>query len=184
MTIALDPDLAEEYSDAKRAQEIAANRATSRPNDTGVQVELFQAEEALAKLEERMRDEDAVASFTFRSVGRAAYDGLVDDHQPTAAQRAKAKSQGVSEIGWNYETFPQALVALCLVEPKLSEDEVCALWQSSEWNQAELNVLLQAAVEVCGTRRTVELGKDWRTTRSSVPSSTTALNAVSPTPSS
>jgi hypothetical protein len=184
VSIVLDPELADEHAEAKEAQGFAANKAAARPADTDAQVELFRAEQRLEAVEARMRDEDAVADFTFRSVGRAAYDALVGTHQPTASQRAQAKSLGMGEIAWNPDTFPPALVALCLSTPKLTEEEVGALWASDDWNQAELAVLLQAAVEVNGTRRTVDLGKDWRKTPSSEPSSTTALNGASPTVSS
>lgn len=182
--IALDPELAEQYSQAKRAQELAAARAAARSNDSEAHTELWQAESALAEIEQRMRDEDAVAYFTFRSVGRAAYDALVDAHQPTPAQRARAKSLGMGEIAWNPDTFPPALVALCLQDPDLSEAEVFAIWNNDNWNQAELNALVQAAVEVNGTRRTVELGKDSPRTPSSGPSSNTAPTTGSPTASS
>jgi len=180
----MDPELAELHGDAKRAQEIAANRAAARPNDTDAQAELWRAEQALEELENRLRDEDAIVEFTFRSIGRAAYDALANAHQPTALQRAQAKALGMGEIMWNTETFPPALVAASLVEPKLSAEEVESIWRDDNWNQAELNALLQAAVEVNGTRRTVELGKGSSKTRSSGPNSTTAASEESPTASS
>lgn len=190
--ITLDPDLAEEHTAAKRHQEATAAKAANRPDDTEAHTELWEAEQRLADLEQRLADEDAVAFFTFRSIGRAAYDALVDEHQPTAAQRAEAKARGMGTIAWNPDTFPPALVALCLEsvrlpgsEPeKLSEAQVRALWESDDWNQLELGELFTAAAEVNGTRRTVELGKDWPRTRSTGPSSTTAPSGVSPTPSS
>lgn len=184
VSIVLDPELAEEHAEAQQARGFASTRAGARPSDTDAQLELFQAEQRLEDIEARLRDEDAIADFTFRSVGRAAYDGLVNAHQPTASQRAQAKSLGMGEIAWNPDTFPPALVALCLAEPKLTEEEVCSLWESDDWNQAELSVLLQAAVEVNGTRRSVELGKDWRKTPPSGRNSTTASSAASPTVSS
>lgn len=192
VAIALDPELAEQHAVAKRAQEMAAARAAGSSDDSERYTELWQAEAALAEIEARLRDEDAVAYFTLRSVGRAAYDAVVDTHQPTPAQRAKAKSLGIGEIAWNPDTFPPALVALCLEsveipgrEPeKLTEEQVLAIWADDNWNQAELTTLLNAAAEVNGTRRTVELGKDWRRTLSSGPNSTTASSGGSPTASS
>lgn len=168
--IALDPELAVELEEARQARDSAARAAAIRDKDTDAQAALWQAEERVAALEQRMRDEDAVAYFTLKSIGRAAYDALVDAHQPTGAQRAKAKSLGIGELAWNHETFPPALVAACLVEPQLSEEEVASLWRDDSWNQAELQALLQAAIEVNGTRRTVELGKGSMKIPSSGPS--------------
>jgi hypothetical protein len=167
VAIALDPDLAEELEEARRGRDTAAARAGARANDSEAQAQLWEAEERLAQVEARMVDEEAVAYFTFRSIGRALYDALVDEHQPTPAQRAKAKSLGMGEIAWNPDTFPPALVAACLVTPPLTSDEMQALWRDDAWNQAELNAMLQAAVDVNGSRRTVELGKGSRKTQAS-----------------
>lgn len=169
VTVVLDPELAEDHEEASRAVRVAEVRAEARPSDTEAQAQLWEAQEALRQVEVRLTDEEAVASFTFRSIGRAAYDALVDRFPATAEQRQKAKAQGILDaggvLGWNPETFPPALVAACLVEPKLSEDEVAAVWASEDWNQAELQTLLGAAIEVNGTRRVVDLKKGLRPTR-------------------
>lgn len=184
VVVALDPELAEAYAEAKLSRDVANTRATARPTDTDVQAELWRCEQALVELEERMVGEEAIAYFTFRCIGRAAYDALVDAHQPTPAQRAEAKARGVGEIAWNPDTFPPALIAACLTEPSLTEADVTSMFNSENWNQAELNDLLQAAAQVNGTRRTVEVGKDWPRTLRSGPSSTTASSGASPTASS
>lgn len=169
--IVLDPDLAEELEEARQARDAAWARAQARQNDSDAQAALWEAEEKLAQVQQRMVDEEAVVQFTFRSIGRAAYDALVDANPATPAQRAKFKAQGITEgINWNEETFPPALVAACLVEPKLSEAEVQALWRDPNWNQAELSALVVAAIKVNGNRRTADLGKGSQRTRSSAPS--------------
>jgi hypothetical protein len=175
VAIALDPELAEELEEARRARDLAQSRANARKDDSELQAQLWEAEERYAQAEERMGGDDAVAHFTFRSIGRAAFDALVDAHPPTPAQRAKAKSFGVNgEMQWNMDTFPPALVAACLVEPKLSAEEMLAIWRDDSWNQVELNDLFLAAVNVNGTRRTVDVGKGSKSTPSSARSSPTA----------
>jgi len=123
---------------------------------------------------------------TFRGIGRARYDALQERHPPTAEQQLKTKQQlGTDDkLAWNPDTFPPALIAACLVEPKLTEEEVQRLWISDEWNQAELATLITTALEVNSTRRTVELGKDLRETRGSERKSSTARNGASRTQSS
>lgn len=169
VTIAMDPDLADEYEAAKRARDIAAVRAGGS-DDKERQVALWEAEEELAAVERRLHDEDAVAVFTFRSIGRAAYDAIVDAHPPTPAQRAKAKREGLGELAANLETFPPALVSACLVDPIISHDDMAKLWVNDNWNQAELGALLEGAASANGTRRTLDLGKDSRGTPPSEPS--------------
>lgn len=171
VAIPLDPGLAEELHKAKEARDDAARTASIRDKDTDAQARLWQAEERVSQIEQKLRDDDAVAYFKLRSIGRAAFDALVTAHQPTSAQRAKAKSLGFSgEMAWNHETFPPALVAACLVEPEMTEDQARLLWQSEAWNAAETQALFDAALEVNGTHRTVELGKEFVKTRSSGPS--------------
>lgn len=172
--IVLDPDLAEEYQEARQARDLVAARASVVKDDTEMAFQLLEADQKLAELRRRMEEEDAVVLFRFRGIGRARFEAMVDHHQPTAEQRAKAKTQGYSTLSWNPETFPPALVAACLVEPDLTEAQVAELWCNPDWNQAELQTLLDTSIEVNAQRRTVELGKDWSQTRSSEPRSPSA----------
>lgn len=169
----LDPDLAEVYEEARRDRDMAHARHQVR-DDAESAAQLLDADRRLEELRQQLEDEEAVAYFKFRGIGRARYEALVDRHQPTENQRTKAKASGMGEIAWNHDTFPPALVAACLVDPPLTEEEVAQLWASEDWNQAELVTLLNTAIEVNGSRRTVDLGKDSRQTRSSAAKSRTA----------
>lgn len=164
IAVVLDPQLAEEYEAARSARDMAKYRADARPADSEAAMALLEADAALEAVRNRLDDEEAIAEFRFRGIGRAAYEALVDKHPPTAEQRMKAKASGFENIAWNPDTFPPALVAACLIEPDLAYEDVLGLWRSDDWNQAELQELLNAAIAVNGTRRTVELGKDSRPT--------------------
>lgn len=159
VAVVLDPDLAEEFEEARRTREVAALRSDRDGKDTEAAFQLLEADQKLADLRRRLEAEEAVVHFKFRGIGRHAYEALVDAHPPTPEQRTKAKAGGFEAVAWNYDTFPPALVAACLVAPAMSVDDVAAIWDSADWNQAELQTLLNAAIEVNGTRRTVELGK-------------------------
>lgn len=183
--VVLDPELAEQHQELREKIDTLRIRAGHRTEDVQLQLELGEAERELEELVDLMIEQDAVVEMTFRGIGRQAYDRLVELHPPTSEQVAKAKKQGMGDsLAWNLDTFPPAVVSASLIEPKLSQDQVRDLWYSEDWNQMELAVLFQTALEVNGTRRTVELGKGSRTTKSSAPKSDTASSTESPTPSS
>lgn len=156
VAIICDYEVADRYQAAvKRLQD--AHRAAERSKDDRTALAaVADAEEALEALSDEA--EEASEDFTFRGIGRQGFERLIDTHEPTKDQRAKARKEN-AEIQWNPETFPQALVAASLVEPDLTEEEVHEIWDSDEWNQAELLELFSAALEVNTTRRTASLGK-------------------------
>lgn len=162
--VCLDPELAERHEELRKARDVAALRAGARADDSDAQARLWEAEAALERAQAELDEGDVMVSFTFRSIGRAAYDALVNAHPPTPAQRAQAKSLG-QDTNINLETFPPALVAACLVEPKLSVDEAQALWRDDNWNQAELTKLFNGAFAVNSTSPSGDLGKDSRRTQ-------------------
>ena len=181
--VVFDPDLGAEFETVRRDRDVAAIRAEANPDDSELAFRLLEADQALAAIRQRLDEEGAVVTFTFRGIGRAAYGKLADAHPPTAEQRAKGKAMNM-DTPVNSETFPPVLIAACLVEPPLTAEEVQALWDDPNWNDAELGALYTAAIEVNGTRRTVDLGKGLRPTPSSATRSPTASNGESPTPSS
>lgn len=79
--------------------------------------------------------------FTFKSVGRPVYDGLVAAHPPSKEQKAE---------GYLFDpvTFPPMLIAAASVEPVLTADDAHEIWDSEEWSPAELVKLFSAALNV------------------------------------
>ena len=157
--VVLDPALADEVREAERRRDDADRRLALRRDDEAAQQEAWDAAAVLEALRARAVEEDAVVSVRFRSIGRHAWDDLIRAHPPTDEQIAEAKAAGMGELNFNSETFPPAVVAASLEEPAMSVDEVAALWDSPDWNQAELGVLFQAALEVNNSRHTLDLGK-------------------------
>lgn len=94
---------------------------------------------------------------TFRSIGRRAYDELVDEHPPSKKQIEEAKEQNQEKPAFNIETFAPALIAASCIEPQMSEDEARELFD--EWGAAEIAEPWLAALEVNTSRRTVNLGE-------------------------
>lgn len=98
-------------------------------------------------------------TFTFRAVPRSEWDDLVaaEEHQPTEEQKAEfleglikagvdpAKAEPLS---YNPETFAPAAVAASCIEPKLTLEDVLAMWESPDWSAAELARVFQTAMWV------------------------------------
>jgi hypothetical protein len=182
--IVLDAELAERFEEARTQVDIAQIRVNGNPTDVDLQLALEQAKAAVETLRTEIDENDAVVKITFRGIGRKAYDDLVADHPATLEQLSDAKKKGHDDLQFNLETFPPAIVAASSKEPKMTLEEVQAIWNSEDWNQVELGELFTAAMMVNGTRRTVDLGKGSRTTGSSVTRSSTARNGGSRTASS
>jgi hypothetical protein len=153
--VVVDPDAARAVRDAELKLEVAEARLRVAPDDDA-QAAAWAAKADLDSLRAQAAADDAVVAVRFRSIGHHGYDALVRAHPPTADQVAEAKAAG-GELTFNADTFPPALVAAALEEPKLTLAEVTELWESPDWNQAELASLFTAAVEVNSSRLTLDL---------------------------
>lgn len=158
--IATDQEVAERYQESKTDLDLA--RITYENNSRSEKA-IAEYSEAKAKFDEaRIELRDNSIAFKFRSIGRRKYDDLVKEHPITDEQREEAKSSNGGEdpgIEWNYDTFPDALIAACLVEPEISPEEMLEWLQTDEWNSAEQQALFQAAFSANTMRAVVDLGK-------------------------
>jgi hypothetical protein len=181
--VVLDPDAARAVHEAEDRVNRAEARVRVTPDDPAAQEALWAAREQLEGLRAQAAKDDVVVTLRFRSIGRHAYDDLIRQHPPTPDQQDEAKEAG-GTLNFNPETFPPAVVAACLEEPRLSVDEVTEMWESAEWNQAELAELFSAAVDVNSRRETLDLGKDSAAMATTGRKSRGARNTASPTASS
>lgn len=97
--------------------------------------------ERLRQLEEQMRDH--TVTFHFRALPRPKWKALLAMHPPR-----KAEDGGLDErdkyIGVNTETFFEALIRACTVEPRLSPEVWRVLFGDSEAVRAQLEAELGA----------------------------------------
>lgn len=137
-TIIIDHKWADSLDDARRA----VFRASQEARVAGRDPEDDEAwQEANADVQALLGQQaEAVQVFTFRAIGRPEYQRILDDHQPTLAQRKEAPG-----LAWNPLTFPQALVAATSLEPRMTEQQVDEMWNSVEWTAGELGKLWGAA---------------------------------------
>lgn len=158
VVIALDGDRADEFNAKRTAMELADEAHRNEPKSTKLKNEFLSAKEAYDAL---LADvEDYTVEFVFRSIGRPAFEELVDSCQPTNKQIQEARKKDEEEPVWNPDTFMPGLIAKAIVEPELTEEDVFDLWESPEWNQAELLSLFFAALQVNQSRKVVDLGKE------------------------
>lgn len=132
-----------------------------------------------AQLEDlRAQARTTEASFSFQSIGRVEYDALLEANKPTSAQ-AKEKMQ------FNVDTFPAALVAASCIDPKMEPEIAQAMFDSPDWNGAELQELFMAAFSANNEIPDIPLSNDGSEgTRNLLSSLITQQSEASRTPSS
>lgn len=161
VSIVLDPDLADELSEAQERLGRAKILLEAAPKERGRYEEFEDAEAALEKVRARAEEAGAIAEIKVRGMGRHNYDRLQADHPPSEEQRKKHKRENPEQppLEWNPDTFPVALIAACAVEPTMTVEQVQEIWDSEDWNLAECMTLLMACIEVNQQRRVASLGK-------------------------
>lgn len=121
-----DPDEAERHVQKIIADDTAAN------------------EEWAAKTREAKTALDAATQkYWFRSIGRKKFVELIDANPPTDEDREewdnaedKTLPAAVNELG-----FAKDLIAAASSQPKLSREDVEAMFDDPAWNQSELTLL-------------------------------------------
>lgn len=164
----------------------AARRAPSLEGDQRLHSELAEARE-------RAASDEVCETFTFRAIGQARYDELLREHPPTEAQFSQWREQvsaspamalALPPPSYDSETFDPALVAVCCVDPRLTEDEWEEFRRDSlnggQWAEIVDNAI---AVNTARTSRPF-YGTATATTPNGGPGSTSPANGVSPSPSS
>lgn len=117
---------------AKNQQSDKAKRATR---------ELFQAKKPRED-EYTIEINGDKVTIGLRAIGREAYDKLVTACPASVADRAKGET-------YDQAKFAPLLLARCVIDPEMTEVEWRNIWNSDEWNRAELGELFFAAVGVC-----------------------------------
>jgi hypothetical protein len=173
--IFVDVGVAEAINRAKLELETAEGIARNKPGDLSAQVRRDEARAELERLLDQAVEDEQVVRFTFRAIGRKAFERLKEDHPATAEQQKRAREEGLAaglepehtRLQWDADKFPPALVAAASLEPKITHDEAWELFHVSEdWNEAELTSLFLAALAAQQARDSADLGKGSAKTRS------------------
>lgn len=93
---------------------------------------------------------DTTRTFKFRSLGRTTYRKLIAAHPPTDADHTAARVESGdmnARASWNRETFFPALVHAASVGPQLTEAEVVEIFESPDWSDGEVDLLVQGAIK-------------------------------------
>lgn len=161
--IAMDPDAVEAYARAKAAVDVARAVVDESPTSTA-RAALAEAQEDLEAAEVAARA--ATQVFTFRGLSEPEWSALIGEHGPTKDQITQARKDQKIPPPWNDDTFPQALIAACSVDPELSAEDVERMRKSEKLNGAEMQALFVAAHDASRTRRVAQLGKGSGSTQS------------------
>lgn len=171
--IAGDSELADDLEAARAKLQQLEIRLTAQSQESQLRPELTravqEAADKVARLEKEVRE--GSTKFVFRSLGRNSYSALIDHHPPTDAQVKEAETNNENKPTFNPDTFPQELVARCMIEPlhggpfpeELNPelvDYVSWIFDSEEWNEPEVMELFFACVSVNNSRKALDLGKD------------------------
>jgi hypothetical protein len=101
--------------------------------------------------------EETTVELLMRAVGSKAYDALILKHPATDEQNEESQETTGRPASYNADTFPAALIAASLVEPKLTEAEVREI--TDEWTSGEVARLWVVALQVNSQSELVNLGK-------------------------
>lgn len=161
--IVMDSVLADEFNTINERVNLLKRRLDINPKDQDAKRELVDLEAELERLTEANLDN--IVEFTFKSIGRKGFEEILEEYPATAAQKRDAKREGNEEPGFDIDTFPPALLAAALVSPSLTADDIADMWDSDDWNHAELMVLFLSAMEVNQQRKIIDIKKGSGLTR-------------------
>lgn len=138
---------------------LARAESMARSDSPEDEAKVAEAKAAVDKAEKQV--EAATVVFRFRSVGRDAWRKIKEEHPPTEAQRAAVKKEfgPDAEPEWNTDTFPAVAISATCVEPAMTVEQVQELFDSPDWNDVELGLLIKGAVDANSRTRVGDLGK-------------------------
>lgn len=140
-----------------RAADLTAEQAHLEATiDAQIDTELDPLRAALSAAEQAVKDTSR--GFTFRAIGRAAYQALLEAHPAHDEDHEDVRSQGIGQkAAYHAETFAPALVQASAVDPPLADEDVAAIFSGDSWNHSEVAQLFMAALEVNTQRRVIEI---------------------------
>ena len=156
--VALDNEAADDFNNIALAYREAEQAFSEDPGNKALKAD--HDEKKAAYDEALANSSDIVVEFQFRSIGRHKFEELITNSPPTPKQKQQALKDNEDEPAWNPDTFMPGLLAASIVTPEISEEEMFELWDSEDWNMAELMSLFLAALQVNQTRKIVDLGKE------------------------
>lgn len=150
-TETVTPVNGDSYARANTPPAVQPNRETRRAEAKAARKKAPSFEQMRAKkprtgdIQITLDDEDGrPEEFTVKiqALGSKAYDRLIAAHPPTNKQRDR------QEI-YNIDTFAPALISACLIDPKLTVEEVTELYDSDEWAPGEIGNLFFSCQRLC-----------------------------------
>lgn len=154
VNVCMDPDKARSLEEAEQA--LATTEASLTSDAAGRDKVLAPLREVVETAKAAV--EDASEQVLVQSIGRVAYDALVDEHPPTDEDHAQLRQVfgENAKAGFHHKTFSVALIAASTLVPRITEEEVTEI--TADWTASEFQKWADAAAEV-NRASTVSLGK-------------------------
>jgi len=143
---------ARERLDASRPRRLAQARAAASPEDVvdGALFDEVAAEDlaVMGPLEEAATAaldamDAATTWFIFRALGRTPYRDLLAKHPPRDEDHEAMEAAGeAGRAPYNMATLPQALIQASCMDPVLSDLDIEAIFDGTNWNEVEVSTLL------------------------------------------
>jgi len=155
--IANDEEISDEYDQVREELALTRLRLMADPKNEILSARYDELVGEEKEIRERLRNNSLI--FKFRSIGRKAFDVLINDHPLTPEVEKKIRDAGEDpkKISWNPETFAPALCKASLMYPE--DFDISEAWDSPDWNDSELASLFEAALESNTKRRVIPQGK-------------------------
>lgn len=159
--ICLDPELSKRLMICEaRVDDEQGNLALAR-GDTDTAKARRALEDARAALEAaRAAVDESLIEVVFQSIGRPAWEALLDRHPPTDKQVEEASKEGHPRPQYDERSLQMEAISLSAIEPVMTVDQVKSLFESETWNTAELLALWAGCLSANQQHRVVDLGKD------------------------
>ena len=141
-----DDDTLDQLDAARSALRVAERAARANVADGAAQERLAEAQERVEAAVEAAREH--VVEFTVRSIGRAAFNLILNEHPIEEGEETGPKAD---------EQAAQVLAA-CLVEPAMSIEEAREFVSGPEWSTGEVHQVVAACHMVNTQVRRVNLG--------------------------
>ncbi len=132
--VQLDGDVREKLQAANDAVLLA--RQYDRKNNVSTPTEIA-AQTALDKITATAKETEI--EFSFRSIGRTAWEDLVRKH----TVKPEVQKETGSDV--DMANFAPELISVASVSPKISLEQAGEIWDSPDWNEAEANRIFAAA---------------------------------------
>ena len=168
--VPLDPDKGDEFVEESKLLEEYESRVALAPTIDQFVQDRDDQKAKVDELRDELRKPENSLRFVFEALAPRDYDKLLTQHQPSDERKEEMRAKGIipEQIGFDPDTFPQALVAKCCVEPEgLTPELVDAeIVNSADFTRGDWLNMYRTVLDLNTRPREIRLGKGSSSTKS------------------